>query len=228
MRRWWAGHRARPAPRPAAQLRQGGASSARDAVRAQASRRELAAALPLALGSLLAGGAGALPLAPLGRVERGGDKLRGLSVEEVKVGAAPGRARAGGRCGGPAAAAAGRRRRRRQHSTGAGSGPAAGRCGACCPHSPPRLLRARAQDILAKDLAEGQYFVTGRLSQQIFADDCRCGGAAAFLRRLGARRAAAAVQAEPLRAAGSRVLRRHLCCALRIAGSQTRPTMWWG
>jgi hypothetical protein len=31
------------------------------------------------------------------------------------------------------------------------------------------------QDILAKDLSEGQYFVTGNLTREIFADDCRWG-----------------------------------------------------
>lgn len=29
------------------------------------------------------------------------------------------------------------------------------------------------QDILAKDLADGQYFVTGNLTPEVFADDCR-------------------------------------------------------
>ena len=29
------------------------------------------------------------------------------------------------------------------------------------------------QDILAQDLAEGQYFVTGNLTPEVFADDCR-------------------------------------------------------
>lgn len=29
------------------------------------------------------------------------------------------------------------------------------------------------QDILARDLAEGQYFVTGDLTPEVFADDCR-------------------------------------------------------
>jgi hypothetical protein len=29
------------------------------------------------------------------------------------------------------------------------------------------------QDMLAKDLSEGQYFVTGNLTREIFADDCR-------------------------------------------------------
>ena len=29
------------------------------------------------------------------------------------------------------------------------------------------------QEILTKDLAEGQYFVTGNLTPEVFADDCR-------------------------------------------------------
>lgn len=29
------------------------------------------------------------------------------------------------------------------------------------------------QDVLAKDLIEGQYFVTGDLTPEVFADDCR-------------------------------------------------------
>ena len=32
---------------------------------------------------------------------------------------------------------------------------------------------AAVQEILAKDLAEGQYFVTGNLTPEVFADDCR-------------------------------------------------------
>ncbi|GAB4818337.1 hypothetical protein N2152v2_005383 [Parachlorella kessleri] len=57
--------------------------------------------------------ADALPLAPLGGVERvGGSKLTGLTVEQVK-------------------------------------------------------------DILARDLSAGQYFVTGNLTREVFADDCQ-------------------------------------------------------
>ena len=29
-------------------------------------------------------------------------------------------------------------------------------------------------EVLRQDLAEGQYFVTGNLTREIFADDCRC------------------------------------------------------
>lgn len=29
------------------------------------------------------------------------------------------------------------------------------------------------QDILRRDLAEGQYFITGDLTPEVFADDCR-------------------------------------------------------
>lgn len=30
------------------------------------------------------------------------------------------------------------------------------------------------KEILAKDISEGQYFVTGKLTREVFADDCRC------------------------------------------------------
>ena len=55
-------------------------------------------------------------------------------------------------------------------------------------HSLPQLLTGRVvqhripalllnmmtmQDILARDLAEGQYFVTGDLTPEVFADNCR-------------------------------------------------------
>ena len=32
---------------------------------------------------------------------------------------------------------------------------------------------AWVQDILARNLTEGQYFITGDLTPEIFADDCR-------------------------------------------------------
>jgi hypothetical protein len=38
---------------------------------------------------------------------------------------------------------------------------------------PPRLPSAQAQEVIARDLRDGQYFVTGDLSKEIFADDCR-------------------------------------------------------
>ena len=37
------------------------------------------------------------------------------------------------------------------------------------------------QDILERDLAEGQYFVTGNLTPEVFADDCRQTGNAPCL-----------------------------------------------
>ena len=80
-------------------------------------RRWLLAATSVAYMSAAAAGpigsADALPLAPLGAVTRvGGEKLTGLSDEEVKA-------------------------------------------------------------ILERDLSENQYFVTGSLTREIFADDCR-------------------------------------------------------
>lgn len=35
------------------------------------------------------------------------------------------------------------------------------------------LSTDEVKEILAKDISEGQYFVTGKLTREVFADDCR-------------------------------------------------------
>lgn len=98
-------------------------------------------------GFLVSTDAYAIPLAPLGRGSDtiGGTKLQQPSLKQVQV--LPAEAKA-----------------------------------ALSPHAVhsytlqmtgPTTSQSATQDVLAKDLTEGQYFVTGDLTPEVFADDCR-------------------------------------------------------